>query len=308
MHRDYKSTGEEALAPPVTQNAWALFGMEQISFERVRLQFGGRLEQNRYNPEDLASRTFTGASASAGIHIPLWTDGAFVANYTRSYRAPAIEELYNNGPHIGNLVFEVGNPDLLRERGDGVELSLRHQSRSVRAEVNSFYYKFDDYVFLALTGEVEDGLNQAQYNQARARYMGAEAKLDTRLHPNLWLNLSVDAVDAQLTDTKTPLPRIPPVRGRIGFDFRKAGFSLRPELVLSNAQFQLYPTETRTAGYGVFNLMGSYTIARQHMMHVFSATLFNATDQLYRNHLSFIKDYAPEIGRGIRVSYTMNFY
>ena len=31
-------------------------------------------------------------------------------------------------------------------------------------------------------------------------------------------------------------------------------------------------------------------------------------DRLYRNHLSFIKEVAPEIGRGVRFTYTMNFY
>jgi iron complex outermembrane receptor protein len=36
--------------------------------------------------------------------------------------------------------------------------------------------------------------------------------------------------------------------------------------------------------------------------------LFNATDRLYRNHLSFIKDVAPEIGRGVRFTYTLRFF
>ena len=45
------------------------------------------------------------------------------------------------------------------------------------------------------------------------------------------------------------------------------------------------------------NLNTSYTIAQQHMVHVVSASFFNLGDRLYRNHLSFIKDLAPEIGR-----------
>jgi iron complex outermembrane receptor protein len=35
---------------------------------------------------------------------------------------------------------------------------------------------------------------------------------------------------------------------------------------------------------------------------------FNLNDDLYRNHLSFIKDLAPEIGRGVAVSYTLRFF
>ena len=42
--------------------------------------------------------------------MPLRPTAALVFNYTSSYRAPALEELYNHGPHIGNLAFEIGNP------------------------------------------------------------------------------------------------------------------------------------------------------------------------------------------------------
>jgi iron complex outermembrane receptor protein len=41
---------------------------------------------------------------------------------------------------------------------------------------------------------------------------------------------------------------------------------------------------------------------------MFAADLFNAGDRLYRNHLSFIKEFAPEIGRGVRFSYTVQFF
>jgi iron complex outermembrane receptor protein len=54
--------------------------------------------------------------------------------------------------------------------------------------------------------------------------------------------------------------------------------------------------------------MSSYTIATQHVVHMFGVNLFNARDALYRNHLSFIKTIAPEIGRGVRVTYTLNWF
>ncbi|MEZ5395151.1 MAG: hypothetical protein R2724_20350 [Bryobacterales bacterium] len=50
-------------------------------------------------------RSFTGASAAAGMHLDLWKGGAFVTNYSHNYRAPSLEELYNYGPHVGNLAY-----------------------------------------------------------------------------------------------------------------------------------------------------------------------------------------------------------
>ncbi len=128
------------------------------------------------------------------------------------------------------------------------------------------------------------------------------------LHENLWLNAGLDTVDAQLKETGTPLPRIPPLRARFGLDARYKGLNLRPEAVFVKDQDKLFPTETRTPGYAVFNLVASYTIARPHYAHIFSVNAFNLGDRLYRNHLSFIKDLAPEIGRGIRFTYTIRYF
>jgi iron complex outermembrane receptor protein len=326
LARDYRVEGDEALAPPVRQNGFALFTLQTIDFERVGLQFGARFEHVGYDAGSLPlrppfrDRSFNGFSGAAGVRFRLWPGGALVANYTHSFRTPALEELYNEGPHPGNLAFEIGNQNLRRERGDGLDLSLRHQSVRLHAEANFFYYRLDNYVFLSPTGNISpEGLFEAEFLQADTRYFGGEFSLSAQVHPNLWLLGGVDAVDAELreavlspitsvvTPAGTPLPRIPPLRGRVGVDFRWRGLSVRPEGVFARSQERLFVTETRTAGWALFNLAASYTLARQHAVHVFAVNAFNLNDQLYRNHLSFIKDLAPEIGRGVSVSYTLRF-
>ena len=147
-----------------------------------------------------------------------------------------------------------------------------------------------------------------EFTQRNARFLGTEANLDINLNPRLWLNLGMDYVDAQETDLNTPLPRIPPLRGKLGFDFNRLGFRVSPELILASHQHQTFTGETRTPGYAVLNLKGSYTFAQQHLAHQFSVKVFNLSDRLYRNHSSFIKDLAPEIGRGLRLTYTVRFF
>jgi iron complex outermembrane receptor protein len=308
MNRQYESIGAEALAPRTTQRAIAAFGLEEFSFNKFALQFGGRLEHNRYSPVTGEARNFTGFSGAAGIRVPLWEGGAIVANYNHNYRAPALEELYNNGPHPGNLTVEIGNLNLQRERSDGIELSLRHQANNVRAEAAYFYYNLRDFIFLAPTGNIEDGLPEAEYQQADSRYRGTELRLDLRLHSTLWLNTGLDYVNAELKNTRQGLPRIPPLRGRLGLDFNYKGFGLRPEIVMAQKQDRIFSNETTTAGYTVFNLDASYTITGPHAAHIFAVNSFNLGNRLYRNHSSFIKDLAPEIGRGVRFVYTLRFF
>ena len=306
--RDYDVAGEEALSPPVDQDAAAVFGLEELEFENFKLQFGGRIERNSYDPIGLPMRSFTGGSAAAGVHANIWKGGALVVNYAHTYRAPALEELYNNGPHIGSLSFEVGDPALVPEIGNGIELSLRQQSSKARGELNLFYYGFSNFVFPFATGETRGKLPVIEFTQRDARFTGAEANLGLQLRQDVWLNLGMDFVDAQETAFNTPLPRIPPLRGKLGFDWRRGGLSVKPEIVLASSQQQTFTTELKTPGYTVVNLKASYTIARQHLAHQFSFNIFNIGDRLYRNHSSFIKDLAPEIGRGVRVTYMVRFF
>jgi iron complex outermembrane receptor protein len=306
--RDYEALGEESLAPPTSQKGIAAFLLEELSVDRARFQLGGRIDHLRYSPEGGNARQFTGLSAGAGIHVGLWENGAFVTNFTSSYRAPALEELYNNGPHPGNLAFEIGDDGLERERSNGLDVSLRHQAGRVHGEFNFFYYGIQGFVYLAPTGNVQDDLNEFTFAQAKARFVGTEAALAFGLHDSVWLNFGLDSVNARLTDTGEPLPRIPPVRGRAGLEYRWRGLSIRPEAQMARAQDRLFTYETRTPGYTVFNLKGTYSIVRQHAIHMISANAFNLGDRVYRNHVSFLKDDGPEIGRGVSFSYSVRFF
>ena len=329
QNRDYIAVGEEALSPPTVQRAFATFAYEELDFGRYRIQFGGRLEHNAFEPEprlDLNTnalgdrdgdeltpqptrpRAFTGGSASIGVHTEVSSNVALVANMTRTYRAPALEELYNFGPHVGNLTFEVGNPDLGRESTLGLDVSLRHRSRRARGSFNVYRYAIDSFVFPALTGQVRDGLRVARFVQGDARFVGFDMSGSIEMAANLWLSASAGLVDATLSETGEPLPRIPPLQGTLSIEFPFRGLTITPELVWAAEQAEIFQGETATDGYTVFNLSGSYIWARQHVAHILSVTGYNLTNALYLNHSSFIKELAPEIGRGIRVGYSLRFF
>ena len=163
-----------------------MFALEEIGFERLQLQLGARIESNRYEPkaavlrlalhhdgeeegEDepepvtLPGRNFTGGSAGIGARFDLWPSGAFAANFTTSFRSPVLEELYNFGPHVGTLAFEVGDENLKSERSNGFDFSLRHQADRVRGEANFFFYDFDNFVCLAPGEEVIDNFGRSRF-------------------------------------------------------------------------------------------------------------------------------------------------
>ncbi len=312
FHRNYSTVGEEILIDgPVKQDAFSVFGLEELKFERVTLQLGGRIENNRYDPvnSSLLNRNFTGFSGAVGARFDLWKGGAFVANYSHGHRAPALEELYNNGSHDGTLSFEIGDPNLRPEVSDGLDFSLRHQDKRFKAEANFYYYAFKDFVFLAPTGDIdkESGFLIAEYLQADSRFTGTELSLDIAAHKYLNVITGFDYVNAELKDGRA-LPHIAPLRGRFGLDFHYNSLSVKPEFVAVGDQDRVFENETPTAGYGVFNISGSYIKPSKHFAHIFTVNAYNLGNRLFYNHISFIKDISPEIGRGVRFGYTVRFY
>ncbi len=311
--RRFAAAGEEALAPATDQAGMAAFAYEELTLGRAKVELGGRVEHRRYDvasegPRRARDRRFTGLSGSVGFRTELAARTAFVANLTRSFRAPALEELYNFGPHVGNLAFEVGNPDLAREAAVGLDVSVRHRTARARADVNGYLYRIDNFVFLGVTGEREDGLPVAFFQQGDSRFVGVDAVGSLQVHDRLWLHADVGYVEATLTSTGESLPRIPPLKGRVGVELSVGGFTLTPELVWAARQSRVYREEAPTDGWAVLNLRIARVWARPHAAHILGVTIHNATDALYRNHTSFIKELAPEAGRGVRVAYTLRFF
>ncbi len=311
--RNYRTQGAEVLiAGRVKQDSFAAFGLEAVNFRRIGFQFGARVENNRYRPTDtnLLKRDLTGFSGAFAVKIPFGENTVFVANFTHSHRAPALEELYNNGPHDDSLSFEIGDNRLRPEVSRSIDLSLRRQAGRFRAESNFFYYDLKSFVFLRLTDVVDEDtqLPLAFYTQGDSRFFGAEQSVEVKAHKYLDLFANLDYVNAHLK-SGSPLPRIPPFRSHLGFDAHYKYLTVRPELTLAAAQNRVFITEeTRTPGYAVFNIAGNVVIPRRRFANVFSIYGFNLTDKLYFNHVSFIKEFSPETGRGVRFGYTIKFY
>ena len=336
-YRDFHATGAEVLAPRTDQSTLSAFGYEEVSFGRFRLQLAGRAERNDYKtaarvglpgqddaggpgddhghaaeagvdtePPDPRDRQFLGVSGSVGLHADFGAATAFVANLMQSQRVPALQELYNFGPHLGN--FEIGDPDLEAETTLGLDLGLRRQSGRVATDLNFYVYDIENFTFGNHTTEVVNNLRVLDIIQGDSRFVGFDARGSVRLGGRTWASLGIGYVNATLTSTSEAVPRIPPLRATLGVDIPYRNFTVSPELMFAARQDRVFRDETATPGYAVVNLDASWIWPRQHMAHMLSFTGYNLTNALFRNHMSFIKDLAAEMGRGVKVGYSLRFF
>ena len=78
-------------------------------------------------------------------------------------------------------------------------------------------------------------------------------------------------------------------------------------MTFAAAQDRVFPTETTTDGYQLLRAYAAYTFGSGEMAQTLTLRVDNATNELYRNHLSLIKDFVPEMGRNVKLTYNVKF-
>ena len=333
LNRAFDAAGEEALSPAVDQQGFATFIYEEVTWPHVTFQFGGRVDHTSYQPNGEPERTFTTGSGSLGFLIrPAAADDRLTIAFSaaRAARSPALEELFYFGEHPGNFAFEVGNPDLSPEHALGFDASLRWRTPRVTGEVTYFRNDVNGYLFRApLTAEEfnarlgefaarfpsrdvtssspGDEFPIVEYVAADSVLDGVEAHSDIQVTSQIGVELGLDYVRGTLKDNDEPLPRIPPLRFRGGLRYQRNAFQAGGDVAFVATQDRVFSTETPTDGYQLGRLYASYSFGQGAVAHTFTARLENVTNELYRNHLSLIKDLAPEMGRNFRLLYNVKF-
>ena len=321
-NRDFEAIGEEALSPPVGQSNLAAYLYEEVTWPHVTFQFGGRVDRVGFDPDGgLPSRRFTNVSGSVGFLLrPAAANDAitFAGSLARAARNPALEELYFLGPHPGNFAFEIGDSSLDSEVGLGVDLSLRWRSERVSGEFTWFRNAVDGFIFRNPLTDDEarellgpafdsDGFPVIRFTAARAILTGVEAHTDVHITREVVAEAGVDYVRGENTDLDEPLPRMPPFRVRAGLRYQRNAFQAGGEVLAAARQDRVFRPETATDGYATLKLFGAYSWPTGQAVSTMTARIDNVTDERYENHLSYIKDFVPEMGRSVRLIYALRF-
>ena len=334
---DFGVIGDEAFLPDTRNSAMATFGsfVQNLAADQ-RLRYGFRIEHAQVDASAWThagvatnpaadSASFTPASfafAWAKDLNPSWTS---TINLTRTERAPNFQELYADGPHVATDVYEVGNRDLGKEQGFGLELELAKVRGAVSGSFSVYYNRFSSFIALQRNGYGPniggggpnyssggaDELARYDFTSVPADFFGSEAKVNFQFVDTpvskLGLEWFGDFVRASNRDTSEALPRISP--GRIGAALRglESGWTWRLDATYHFAQNHTAPDETRTAGFTMVGASLAHPIKFAQLDGQFTLRAINLLDQEARSASSFIKDALPMPGRGIEAGLRLNF-
>lgn len=327
--QDYAIFG--ARTPDSNQYSGAAYIIQEGDAGPLHFELGSRFEYVLSQPKEervsnqigeIRERSFSALATSASAIYGM-TDKFFVGStFMHSFRAPSLEELYSEGPHLAAYSYEIGNPELNAERGIGLELFFRYRSNRFSAELAGYRNDFQNYLYARDTGEqsVSDpSLNNYQFVGEPALFYGTELSTDVQLTNQFSVGgtlsytiaeRDVSEEEQEITgysgDTR-PLPMIPPLQGSIYGRFSKGNFTSTVRYKLSDKQTRLGEFETETDGYSLLTASVQYRFSTSGILHTVTLSGSNLLDITYRDHLSRIKDVFPAPGRSINLLYRLYF-
>ena len=330
QNRDYFTKGF-IWTPNTNEMKFSLFGVHTKNLTNKKFQLSGRVEYRSINPsaddtffsnidaDDVRKRDYLLASLGASAQKN-WDNISIYNHLLFTSRAPRIEDLFSDGPHLGTYSYEIGEPNLGQENTIGFENTTSFFGNGHELKLTSYINYSTNFHILQKEGDgyipgatwIEWGSGSAGWLYKYKLY-GKETLIQG-FEPSTKLNLKYFNLLANASicrglnlEDDEPLAYIPPDLIRIQLEKRVSFLNNTIEGIFVSDQNKLGEFEYPTDGYKLLNYNCSYTFKKNENIHQIIFQVTNILDETYYNHLSKIKMIMPEPGRGINLRYKVNF-
>lgn len=321
LERTFEAIGEEAFVPTTDIEEQGIYTVQRLDRDGYGFEGGLRYDRRTLTATPLSGgaeieREFDNWSASAAAFMRP-APGLFLGlSLSRTERAPSEVELFSDGVHIATAAYELGDVTLDTEKVTTLEGTVHYDRGRFRSDLHVYASKYDGFIDQRDTGLVfefdEDGEIEEfpifAYLQTDAEFKGFEAQAAYDVWTSgsqvVTLEAAADYVDAD-TDLG-PAARIPPysLTGRV--KYASTPFDVALELRHVGEQDEVAEFELPTDSYTLVNLSGAWRPFADKNVTVFAEGR-NLTDEEAREHVSFLKDIAPQPGRNLRVGINYRF-
>lgn len=320
-YRDH-ATGGFYWTPHTREYALAGFYMSQQEIDRLTLQGTLRYDIKRAEPFNLGTviragtvkrRDFGGVSMGVSGIYDLAPNIQIGTTIMKTFRAPGIEELFSDGPHLAVYSYEIGNADLESEHGYGAEIFTEYSNSRMHLKLALYQNYINGYLIPTNTGTKEWGSGIAgwlwiyQYTGMDVEMKGVEIQYDVNLFSYLNLHMDLSQVIGVFKDTGLPIERIPPLNGKIVLNYNIAPFDFHFTTQFSAKQTKLGEFEEPTDGYILHNAGFYMTFPSWQLHNLLIFEVENLLNTTYYDHLSRVKSIIPESGRNVKLLYKLNY-
>ena len=311
--------GGYVFTPPTNSYAASLFSIASLNgWNGLEISLSARLGGAFFRPRE---SVVADKDAIEDRNFALW---AFAAEFSqivapgkfltldlfRTTRAPTIEELYNQGPHLAAYTYERGYHKLDAESGYGAELEFRDYGEHFNWRASTHITWFLNHLAPRATGDTNWSqlLPIYQVSGDDALLMGASASIETSAEQGFYAQAGASYVCGfYQNENWSDMPQIPPFHfhAEMAYIWQHVRAGINTEFALAQNRLDRY--EQRTPGYISFGALlefhWAFTLAHYSIV-LRGDNLFNAD---VRNHLSRLKSVMPEKGRNISILAKVEF-
>ena len=323
--------------PPTDELNISIYGYSDKRFNNFDLlgsfRFGNlfilpdqeTLTYSNINGEEIKDRSFTYLSSSIGvrktfekIELNTWL--------MNTMKAPKIEELYSDGPHLGSYSYEIGEPNLGLEKIYGIESSISYNQNPLSISFISFYNYSPYYYQMNKMGNCDEGfipgeshpcagedfiewgsgsigwLYKYKTKGIKSLIKGLEFNLSYRFD-NFNVIYDFSLVRGDDLTNNIPLSYITPDKQTLNLEYTNKKISYKFRFSNVDSQNRLGEFETFTPSSFLVDFILSYNRDTDNITIQFN----NILNEEYLNHLSKIKSIMPEPGRNLMISYNRFF-
>jgi iron complex outermembrane receptor protein len=284
-----------------------------------------RVEQQWIDPDGMTEVSHTPVSFSASTLWSVTDEDSIKLTFSRSERAPDIQELFSNDAHLATNSFDIGNPDLTMETFYNIELGFHIDHDLFQADFNLYQNWVADYISQINNGQFFNTVTETFANncidndclavfktqQQDAEFQGFEAQvkitLITTVYGYLSSELFADYVRGRLSNGGD-IPRMPSLRYGLQLSWGNTDWTTQLRMTRAESQDNPGLNETETDGYWLLNLSANHRLSIAEYANIL---LFvkanNLLDQDIRQSVSFLRNSAPEAGRGAEMGLKIEF-
>jgi iron complex outermembrane receptor protein len=322
----FAALGAEALVPRTDLDSYGLFDVESFKIGSVTYELGVRGEWQNIAAENRNSLTYFPVSGSASAQWDITKQHQVSLAFTHFQRSPQIQELFSNGVHEATHSYEVGNANLGKELSNNLDLGYRFNADWMKAELSFFHNWTDDYIYQQRTGEEFNRDSEAfeaacsagascipvlATGQAAAIFKGFEAQTVFPLMQNRYGSVDLTLFGDYTRGTFEQggnVPRMPPLRYGFQLSYEKSEWSANVRLTRGEAQNNAGEHDSNTPGYLLLNLGTQYRVLDLQGADVMVfAKANNLLSENIRNSTSYLRNFAPEPGRGAEIGFRVSY-
>ena len=281
-----------------------------------------------FDPASFSDEVF---SAAATLRRDLNQHASLSLGLASVSKTPSAVELFMSGEHLASSRYEIGDVNLDTERSNNIDLAFNFDVHGWFGSASVYYNRVDNYIYLRdeLDEEHEahmdddhegehheeghidhGGLILSEYRQQDAEFTGYEIEIGKRFElprGELELTLGRDEVDAEFT-AGGDVPRIVPARNMFTARYMLEDFSAKLLVKDVERQTNVAPGESTTDGFTLVNADASWSYGFSDSTRLtLTAFARNLTDDVARNHASFVKDQVPLPGRNLGLRVRLEF-